>query len=113
MALSRESPARNLAPRGSAYKSSFDPEKALTLTQRALNLADPSDHYGDSIVACLHLVRAEALLCKAGRPMMASLKDEYEAARLSAAQMFRRLGMPRKLLRLDKLERAAGIIRPL
>jgi hypothetical protein len=45
--------------------------------------------------------------------MMASLKDEYEAARLSAAQMFRRLGMPRKLLRLDKLERAAGIIRPL
>jgi homoserine acetyltransferase len=113
MVLSRESPARNLSPRGSAYKASFDPDKALTLTQQALDLADPTDHYGDSIVACLQLVRAEALLCKAGRPITASLRDEYEAARLAAAQMFQRLGMPRKLLRLDKLERSAGIIRPL
>ena len=112
LALARENPAHNLKPHSQALRSAFDPDKALSLTRQALALANPDNHYGDSIQGGLLLVRAEAMLCKAGRPMPCSLCDEYEAARQTAADIFQRLGMSRKLHRLNTLELRAGLIRP-
>jgi hypothetical protein len=59
----------------------------------------------------LYLAQAEALLCKGGSALTPSLRDEYEAARARVAASFVRLGMPRKLQRLDQLELRAGIVR--
>ena len=111
IALARENPARNLRPRSTSYKRAFEPDKALVLVRHALDRVDPASHYGDSIVAALQLDLAEALLCRAGRNLSEGVREEYEAARLEAATRFARLGMQRKLRRLDRLERVAGIVR--
>jgi hypothetical protein len=110
LAMSRRSPAHNLSATGSSYKAVFDPDKAQAIATRALATVDPNIHYGDTIVGALHLARAEALLCKSGRNIKGSLRDEYEVARSDAAWIFDRLGMRRKLLRLDRLELRAGIV---
>ncbi len=111
LALPRENPTHNLRPRGADYKRAFAPDQALAIAARALSRADPENHYGDSIVGGLQLARAEALLCRAGRGLTESVRDEYEHARRQAATVFARLGMPRKMLHLDRLELRAGIIR--
>jgi hypothetical protein len=110
LALSRENPRHSLLPRKQNYKRAFDPDKALTLIRDALNNTDPNTHYGDSIVGALQLARAEAILCKGGHEMTMSMRDEYEVVRREAAQTFDRLGMKRKMLRLNHLELRAGIL---
>jgi len=111
LAISRENPLHNLTPGGSSYRRAFDPDAALAGIDAALAAVDPRDHYGDTIVAGLHLVRSEALLCKYGRSLRPSLRGTYEVSRARAAQYFARLGMSRKMLRLDRLELRAGIVR--
>jgi len=111
LAITRENPAHNLSPRSETFKSLFDADKALAIIHQAIAEIDPSNHYGDTIIGGLRLARAEALLCKSGRRLSPSQRDEYEIARFDAVQMFEELGMPRKILRLDRLELRAGIIR--
>jgi hypothetical protein len=93
----------------SAYKRAFSPDKALAIATRALASVNTNNHFGDTIVGSLHLVRAEALLCMARESMRGSVRDEYEAARHEAKMIFDRLGMNRKLRRLDFLERRLGL----
>jgi hypothetical protein len=108
LAMSRENPRHSLLPRKQSYKKAFDPDKALAIIRAALNKNDLNMHYGDSIVGALQLALAEAILCKYGGKMPSSVRDEYEAAHREAARIFDRLGMKRKMLRLNRLEARAG-----